>query len=64
MIAEYDAGWLVDPADTEALEAVMSGIVEDPEGLAKKKQNARALASAIIDPAVAVKPLLRIMENT
>ena len=61
MIAEYDAGWLVDPADTEALEAVISGIVKDPEGLAKKKQNARALASAVIDPAVAVKPLVRIM---
>ena len=61
MIAEYDAGWLVDPADIEALEAVISGIVEDPEGLAKKKQNARALASAVIDPAVAVRPLLRIV---
>jgi glycosyltransferase involved in cell wall biosynthesis len=61
MIAEYDAGWLVDPADTEALEAVISGIVDDPEGLAEKKQNARALASAEIDPAVAVKPLLRIL---
>ena len=61
MIAEYDAGWLVDPADPEALEAVISGIVEDPEGLAKKKRNARALASAVIDPAVAVKPLVRIM---
>jgi hypothetical protein len=61
MIAEYDAGWLVDPADAEALEAVISGIVEDPEGLARKKQNARTLASAVVDPAVAVKPLLRIM---
>ncbi len=61
MIAEYDAGWLVDPADAEALEAVISGIVEDPEGIARKKQNARTLASAVVDPAVAVKPLLRIM---
>ena len=64
MIAEYDAGWLVDPADTEALEAVISGIVEDPEGLAKKKQNARTLAAAVIDPAAAVKPLVRIMEGS
>ena len=61
MIAEYDAGWLVDPADAGALEAVISGIVDDPEGLARKKQNARALASAVIDPAVAVKPLLRVV---
>ena len=61
MIAEYDAGWLVDPADMGALETVFSGIIEDPEGLARKKQNARALASAVIDPAVAVKPLVRII---
>lgn len=61
MIAEYDAGWLVDPEDTEALEAVISGIVADPEELVRKKRNARMLAAAVIDPAVAVKPLLRII---
>ncbi len=64
MIAEYDAGWLVDPADTEALEAVISGIIEDPEGLTRKKQNARALAAAVIDPVAAVKPLVRIIEDS
>lgn len=61
MIAEYDAGWLVDPEDTESLEAVIGGIVEDPDELQRKKQNARTLASAVMDPAVSVKPLVRML---
>jgi hypothetical protein len=62
MIAEYDAGWLVDPEDPETLEAVINKIIEDPAEVRQKKQNARVLASTILDPAVAVKPLVRIME--
>jgi len=61
MIAEYDAGWLVDPEDTVALEAVISGIIDDPDELRRKKENARNLASALIEPEVAVKPLVRMM---
>jgi hypothetical protein len=63
MIAEYDAGWLVDPPDTKALEEVISGILDDPDIVRQKKENARALAAKILDPAVAVKPLIRIMEG-
>jgi hypothetical protein len=63
MIAEYDAGWLIDPPDTKALEDVISGILDDPDLVRRKKENARALASEVLDPAVAVKPLLRIMEG-
>jgi hypothetical protein len=63
MIAEYDAGWLVDPPDTAALEKVLSRILDDPDLVRRKKENARALASEVLDPAVAVKPLLRIMEG-
>ena len=62
MIAEYDAGWLVDPEDPEKLETVIGKIIEDPAEVRQKKKNARVLASAVIDPAVAVKPLVRIME--
>jgi glycosyltransferase involved in cell wall biosynthesis len=62
MIAEYDAGWLVDPEDTAALEAVIEGIIEDPDGLRRKKENARKLAAAVIEPEVAVEPLVRMME--
>jgi glycosyltransferase involved in cell wall biosynthesis len=62
MIAEYDAGWLVDPEDPETLEAAICKIIEDPAEVRQKKKNARVLASAVIDPAVAVEPLVRIME--
>jgi glycosyltransferase involved in cell wall biosynthesis len=61
MIAEYDAGWLVDPEDRVALEAVISRIIDDPNELRRKKENVRRLASAIIEPEVAVKPLVRMM---
>ena len=63
MIAEYDAGWLIDPPDTKVLEDVIGGILDDPDLVRRKKENARALASEVLDPAVAVKPLLRIMEG-
>jgi glycosyltransferase involved in cell wall biosynthesis len=63
MIAEYDAGWLVDPEDKGALEAVISGIIDNPDELRRKKENARRLASAVIEPEVAVKPLVRMMEG-
>jgi hypothetical protein len=63
MIAEYDAGWLVDPEDEAALEAVISGIIDDPDELRRKKENARKLASAVIEPEVAAKPLVRMMEG-
>jgi len=62
MIAEYNAGWLVDPEDKAALEAVISRIIDDPDELRRKKENARRLASAVIEPEAAVKPLVRMME--
>lgn len=62
MIAEYDAGWLVDPEDQPALEAVIEEIVGDPDALRRKKENARKLAAAVIEPKVAVEPLVRMME--
>jgi glycosyltransferase involved in cell wall biosynthesis len=63
MIAEYDAGWLVDPPDTGALDKIMTRILDNPAVVGRKKENARALASELLDPAVAVEPLLRIIEG-
>jgi hypothetical protein len=62
-ISAYDAGWLVDPEDPQALEKVIGGILEDPDVVRRKKQNARKLAADIIDPEVAVKPLVRTIEG-
>lgn len=63
MISDYDAGWLVDPQDSRALQSVFDEIIGSPEALRHKKGNARALASAVIDPAEAVKPLVKIIEG-
>src|SRR5215212_8214708 len=63
MIAEYDAGWLVDPPDTGALDKIIARILDNPAVVGRKKENARALASELLDPAVAVEPLLRIIEG-
>ena len=63
MIAEYDAGWLVDPLDSRTLAVVLDEIIEDPGAVRRKTKNARTLASAILDPAEAVKPLVKILET-
>jgi glycosyltransferase involved in cell wall biosynthesis len=63
MIAEYDAGWLVDPSDTAALEKVISAALDNLEMVRRKQENARTLASEVLNPPVAVKPLMRIMES-
>lgn len=63
MISNYDAGWLVDPQDTAAIEETIGSILDDPDLLREKRRNARRLAAAVLDPAVAVKPLVKIMES-
>jgi glycosyltransferase involved in cell wall biosynthesis len=63
MISTYDAGWLVKEHDAARLEEIMDALLADPELVAEKKRNARRLAEDLLDPAVAVKPLLRIVEG-
>lgn len=63
MISGYDAGWLVDPEDEEAVEAVFDEIIENSGEVHRKTQNARTLAREVIDPAEAVRPLVRIVEG-
>lgn len=63
MISEYDAGWLVDPQDPDEVARVLDEIIASPDLLRRKTKNARTLARAVIDPVVAVKPLVRILES-
>lgn len=63
LIERYDAGWLVGPDDAPALDAVLDEIVERPEVVAAKAANARRLWAEVIDPAVAVEPLVNIIEH-
>ena len=61
MISEYDAGWLVDPLDDGAVGAALDEVMGDPETVRRKRENARALALEVLDPAEAVKPLVEIL---
>ena len=61
MISEYDAGWLVDPLDEGAVGAALDEVIGDPEAVRRKRENARALALEVLDPAEAVKPLVEIL---
>jgi hypothetical protein len=63
LIAQYDAGWLVDPDDVTALDTVLDEIVGRPDVVAAKTANARRLWREVIDPAVAVEPLARIVKR-
>ncbi len=42
-IRDYNAGWIVDPEDKDAIAAVINEIFENPEILAQKSQNAQRL---------------------
>jgi glycosyltransferase involved in cell wall biosynthesis len=45
LIREYDAGWIVDPADKAATERVIADIFDHPEQIAAKGRNAQRLVS-------------------
>ena len=63
MISAYDAGWLVDPEDPSAVEGTIQGILDDPGTVGEKRANARRLATGLLDPAVAVRPLVDIVRS-
>lgn len=63
MIEEFDAGWLVDPADAEQVAAVLSQVISDRSAVAAKAANVRRLWARYLDPAVAVEGLMRVIEQ-
>jgi glycosyltransferase involved in cell wall biosynthesis len=60
LVARYDAGWLVDPDDPEAFEAVLGEVAGRPEVVAAKGAGARRLWAEVLDPEVAAAPLARL----
>ncbi len=42
-IAEYNAGWTLDPEDTAAIAAVIEEIIDNPAAVAERSQNAQRL---------------------
>ncbi len=53
LIAEYDAGWLIDPAGLGDLADLLDHLVATPEAVAAKAQNARRLWADHFAPKVA-----------
>jgi hypothetical protein len=63
LILEYDAGWLVDPADEDRVAAVLRDVVENPSQVAAKAEGARALWREQLDPDLAIEGLVRVIEQ-
>lgn len=62
-IDEYDAGWLVDPADPTALRRVVDEILDDRRVVVAKTANAQRLAAEVFEPRRATEPLLRVLDE-
>jgi hypothetical protein len=60
LVAAHDAGWLVDPADPEGVDAVFEEIAGRPEVVAAKAAGARRLWREALDPEVTTAPLARL----
>lgn len=63
LIAEHDAGWLVEAGDRASLAAVLDEILGRPEVVAAKAANARRLWGDVLDPMVAVRPLAEMIDR-
>ncbi len=61
LIAEYEAGWVVDPADIDAVDRVFDEVLSNGEEVRRRAGNARWLWSEHFDPEVAVWPLVEII---
>lgn len=57
LIEEFDAGWLIDPADDDAVRDTLARILTDRAAVAEKARNARRLWAAHLDPTVATAGL-------
>ena len=58
LIQRYDAGWCVDPSDSQAVKNVIKEIYESPELVRRKSENAQTLAREVFSWDRAVEPLL------
>lgn len=63
LIESYDAGWLVDPADSSTLARVLDEIIDDREAVDAKTANTARLWADHFDPAVAARPLVELLEG-
>jgi glycosyltransferase involved in cell wall biosynthesis len=63
LMAEFDSGWLVDPADEPGVERALAEIVGDRSAVERKAANARRLWAKYLDPSVAVEGLVGVIDQ-
>jgi len=63
VIAEFDAGWLIDPEDEAGLEHTLKVLREDREQLSTKSDNAREAWRNVFEPKAATSELAGIVER-
>jgi glycosyltransferase involved in cell wall biosynthesis len=61
LVERYDAGWLVDPAEPDAVGETLRTIKEDRAVVEEKARNAVRLATEVIDAGAATSPLAGIV---
>lgn len=59
LIRRYDAGWSVSPSDTDAFDAALDEVFDDPAAIVRKGANAQRLAREVFSWDRAVGPLLQ-----
>ncbi len=57
LISEYDAGWILDPNDTDSTQHTISEIIENPEIIKMKGKNAQALVLDRMDWNKTIEPI-------
>lgn len=60
-IDDYEAGWLIDPEDTDAVEGLLKRLADAPAELAARREGARRLAREVFAPPVAVRSLAELV---
>lgn len=59
LVRQYDAGWVVNPEDSEGLDAVFESLLQNPEAVRARSANAQRLAAEHFNAHETIEPLHR-----
>ena len=62
-IRDYNAGWVVDPEDREAITSVIQSIFDHPEDVAERGRNAQRLVHEQLNWVSTIKPIDSFIRN-
>lgn len=63
LIHEHAAGWLTEPDDPAAISRVLETVTSDRACLVSAREGARSVARNVLDPKVATRPLVEMLER-